>query len=218
MIVNKLPIVSEVLAVCAHPDDESFGLGAIIGTLVEQGTRVRLVSLTHGEASTLGCNHYQLGEIRSKELEAASKVLGVREFKLYSYVDGALQDVDILELVDVIDSAIGSTSLLLVFDVGGITGHLDHCRASEAALQAGIAREIPVLAWTLPKTVADQLNAEFKTSFIGRSKSNIDFVIDVDRSLQMKAINCHLSQSRDNPVLWRRLELLGNKEYLCWLT
>ncbi len=218
MVLHKLPMVSEILVVCAHPDDESFGLGAVIGVFVEQGTRVRLVSLTHGEASTLGWNQFQLGEIRTKELEAAAKVLGVRDVKLYSYADNALGDLDILELAEVIHIEIGNATAMLVFDIGGITGHLDHCRATEAALQVGLRREIPVLAWTIPSAVADQLNAEFETSFVGRSKTRVDFEIDVDRSLQEKAIRCHLSQSRDNPVLWRRLQLLGNKEYLCWLT
>ena len=51
---NILPSAKEVLAICAHPDDESFGLGAILGVVAELGTRVRVLCFTHGEASTLG--------------------------------------------------------------------------------------------------------------------------------------------------------------------
>ncbi|WP_327727492.1 hypothetical protein OG250_10135 [Streptomyces sp. NBC_00487] len=36
----------------------------------------------------------------------------------------------------------------------------------------------------------------------------------VPRERQYRAIACHASQSSDNPVLWRRLELLGDREYL----
>ena len=36
----------------------------------------------------------------------------------------------------------------------------------------------------------------------------------VDRALQRQAIACHQSQSAGNPVLWRRLALLGDAEYL----
>ena len=50
----KTLAVSHVLAVCAHPDDESFGLGGVIAALVAAGTRVDLICLTGGEAST--CN------------------------------------------------------------------------------------------------------------------------------------------------------------------
>lgn len=42
-------------------------------------------------------------------------------------------------------------------------------------------------------------------------------MIEVDRSRQLAAIGRHFTQSADNPVLWRRLELLGDREYLRWL-
>ena len=105
--------------------------------------------------------------------------------------------------------------LLLVFDEGGVTGHPDHCRATEAAL-AG-APGLPVLAWTLPRRVADSLNAELGTTFIGRADEEVDVVLRTDRAGQHRAIACHISQSADNPVLRRRLELLGNEESLRWL-
>jgi hypothetical protein len=39
----------------------------------------------------------------------------------------------------------------------------------------------------------------------------------VDRGGQLHAIRCHASQSTDNRVLWRRLRLTGDREYLRWL-
>ncbi|HUJ67467.1 MAG TPA: hypothetical protein VLX59_18110, partial [Acidimicrobiales bacterium] len=42
-------------------------------------------------------------------------------------------------------------------------------------------------------------------------------VLTVDRQVQRGAISCHTSQSADNPVLWRRLELLADREFLRWL-
>jgi mycothiol S-conjugate amidase len=63
----------EVLAVCAHPDAESFGLGA----LSDQGTTARVLCFTHGEASTLGETRRSLGEVRAGELAGAAAALGV---------------------------------------------------------------------------------------------------------------------------------------------
>jgi LmbE family N-acetylglucosaminyl deacetylase len=40
------------MAVVAHPDDESFGLGALLSELTGVGVEVEVVCFTHGEAST----------------------------------------------------------------------------------------------------------------------------------------------------------------------
>ncbi len=203
---------------CAHPDDESFGLGAVLSVLSEQGTSVRVLCLTHGEASTLGGESRPLGEVRAEELRAAAAVLGLDEVTLLSYPDGDLGEIPLEELAQRVDEATGRAELLVVFDEGGITGHPDHRRATEAAVLAATEHHLPVLAWVLTERVAAQLNAEHGTAFVGRADSEIDIVIGVDREPQRSAIACHASQSGDNPVLRRRLELSGDRENLRWLT
>jgi LmbE family N-acetylglucosaminyl deacetylase len=47
--------------------------------------------------------------------------------------------------------------------------------------------------------------------------AEVDIALRVDRTRQQRAIAEHRSQSVANPVLWRRLELLGNAEWLRWL-
>jgi LmbE family N-acetylglucosaminyl deacetylase len=215
-VTHALPRVAEVLAVCAHPDDESFGLGGVIGAFVDQGTVVRVSCFTHGEASTLGAS-LPLAEVRAEELRAAARVLGVRATELHAYPDGRLTEVALEELVARIADAAGAADLLLTFDLGGITGHPDHVRATEATVAFGRDRALPVLGWALPERVAARLNAEFGTTFVGRRPEEIDLTIVVDRHRQRRAIACHASQATDNPVLWRRLELLGDEEHLRWL-
>lgn len=104
-------------------------------------------------------------------------------------------------------------SHLLAFDVSGITGHPDHQHATAAALAAADALALPLLIWTLPDDVARTLNSEFGTSFVGRPAADLARV-RVDRARQWQAIACHASQSADNPVLRRRLELLGDTEHM----
>lgn len=108
--------------------------------------------------------------------------------------------------------------LLLTFDEGGITGHRDHVRATEAATAAARVKQIPVVAWALPLDIALTLNREFGTSFYGRRPSEIDLTLSVDRIAQRRAIACHRSQANHNPVLWRRLELLDKTESLRFLS
>ena len=209
-----------VLAVCAHPDDESFGLGAVLSTFAELGVHTRALCFTHGEASTLGANGVELTVVRAAELAAAAAVLGVTSVRLLSYADGALSEVSLDELCLEVEASaeVGSVDCLVVFDQGGITGHPDHQRATEAALATGKRLGLPVLAWALPMAIARALNHEFGTSFVGREPSEIDLVIEVDRALQHEAISCHASQSTDNPVLRRRLTLQGSAESLRWLS
>ena len=217
--VEQLPTTRSVLAVCAHPDDESFGLGAALATFDESGTSTSVLCFTHGEASTLGADTPELGRVRAGELAAAADELGVAEVELLHYRDGQLSDEPLAELNTRIHRAVqrAGADLLLVFDEGGITGHADHCRASEAAV--AVARELglPVLAWTLPERVADALNLQFGAGFVGRSDTELDYVVQVDRTRQRRAIDQHVSQAVDNPVLGRRLALQGDEEAFRWL-
>src|SRR5674476_1258654 len=47
------PVWTSVLAVIAHPDHASFGLGAILDAFFYGGTRVGVLCLTHSQAWTL---------------------------------------------------------------------------------------------------------------------------------------------------------------------
>src|SRR6266487_3011076 len=50
---DALPAWRRVLAVVAHPDDESFGLGGLLDAFHEAGAEITVLCFTHGEASTL---------------------------------------------------------------------------------------------------------------------------------------------------------------------
>lgn len=205
-----------VLAVVAHPDDESFGLGAILSAMAGAGARTSVLCFTHGEASTLHGVEGDLATIRAAELTEAGAVLGVGRTELLDHPDGRLHEVPIADLVEPIRRMAAETrpSHLLVFDLGGVTGHPDHDHATRAALAAARELGLPVLAWTLPASVAETLNGEFGTAFVGRAGAELGERVTVDRTVQWRAIGRHKSQSADNPVLYRRLELLGDTEYV----
>ena len=71
-------MTTSVLAVVAHPDDESFGLGALLSEASGAGSRAGVLCLTHGEASTLHGRDGDLRTIREGELRAAAARLGRR--------------------------------------------------------------------------------------------------------------------------------------------
>lgn len=216
---RRLPAWRSVLAVVAHPDDESFGLGAILAGFVTRGATVSVLCFTHGEASTLHGVPSDLAVIRAAELDDAIHALSIGDVALLGYPDGGLDQVPVGELAGHVAAAAGRAGAvgLVVFDPSGVTGHPDHRRATQAALAAAAWLGLPVLGWTLPAEVAAALNAEFPTAFTGHPTSGIDLTVTVDRTGQYAAVRCHPSQAVPGSVLWRRLDLLGDTEHLRWL-
>jgi LmbE family N-acetylglucosaminyl deacetylase len=214
---DLVPTPRRVLAVCAHPDDESFGLGAVISTLIDQGASIDLVCLTQGEASTLGSPLVDLARARRGELAAAAHELGITAVHQFDHPDGYLSTVDLGDLVAAIEPVAEHHDLLLVFDEGGITGHADHIHATAAAIAVAEQLDLPVLAWTLDRHVADTLNTEYDARFVGRADNEIHVRLPVDRRRQRAAMRCHDSQITGNPVPERRIALTGDTEPLRYL-
>lgn len=216
---RRLPSWPSVLAVVAHPDDESFGLGAVIDLLSAGGTAVHILCYTHGGASTLNETSADLHRVREPELRQASAELGVASVTLLDYPDGRLAEFATAELAAQTAAAVASSgaSGLLVFDDTGITGHPDHRSATIAAVLAGRHMGLPVLAWALPDAVAARLSAETGQHFAGRPETMMDLCVRVSRKRQRRAALLHVSQISPAAVLWRRLQLQGECEHLRWL-
>lgn len=214
-----LPEWTRLLVVVAHPDDESFGLGAVLAGFVAAGAEIDVLCFTHGEASTLHGVDGDLREIRAGELAEAARRLGLANVDLLDEPDGALGATGSQPLLIAVRRAVARRSAegLVVFDDTGITAHPDHVAATSAAIEVGRELGLPVLAWTLPLAVTDTLRAEYGAPFVGRPDTEIDLVVPVDRATQLQAVAAHPSQAVPGSVLWRRLELLGPVEHLRWL-
>lgn len=163
MSVTGLPHWRSVLAVVAHPDDESFGLGAVLSAFIDAGARVGVLCLTHGEASTLHGVEGDLTRVRAAELRAAADALGIAEVDLLDFPDGGLAGLSLEDLAVPAEEAAARRQAegLVAFDASGVTGHPDHTAATAAAIAAGQRLGLPVLGWTIPFTVAQQLKEEF---------------------------------------------------------
>ena len=151
-------------------------------------------------------------------MREAADALGVAHTTLRDHPDGALDQFSTLLAAEI--GAAADTARadgLLVFDASGVTGHPDHVAATSAAMLAATTLGLPVLAWTIPESVAAQLNSEFDVRFTGHRHDDIDMLVTVDRTAQHAASLAHASQAVPGSVLWRRLELLGDTESLRWL-
>jgi len=215
----SLPGWRRPLVVIAHPDDESFGLGALLTSFVQNGAVPAVLCLTHGEASTLRDIPGDLRTVRAQELRAAALTLDITAVEVLDHHDGHLRDCDPAVLVEAIRRAARRerSDGILTFDVGGVTAHPDHDAATLAAVRAGLDLDLNVLGWTLPDDVARALNADLGTDFIGRPPDRIDLVLPVSRDRQLEAIREHPSQAIPGSAVWRRLSLQGDLEHLRWL-
>jgi N-acetylglucosamine malate deacetylase 2 len=208
-----VPRYAELTVVCAHPDDESFGLGALVTAFRDAGAHLRLVCLTAGETSTLSASP-DLAIRRAAELDCAARELGIDHVTLRHHPDGALATVPREQLAAEIVAAGPKADALLTFDHGGITGHPDHQHATSASVEAARQLGIPAWGWAIPERVAATLRAEFGAPFVGRDESELDLTVRVDRTRQQHAVACHGSQLLDNPVPRRRIELSRDTEAL----
>ncbi len=87
----------KLMFIYAHPDDETFASGGTIARYALQSDcEIVLFCTTRGEAGKPGnpplCTQEELGEVRSRELEAAAQVLGIDRVILRDYGDGRLSE------------------------------------------------------------------------------------------------------------------------------
>ena len=136
----------------AHPDDETFAIGATVARYASAG--VALVCATRGEAGRVtampDATRDEIGRVREAELHAAAQLLGIGEVEHLGHPDGALAQVDVDLLVGQLVRAIRRHRPRVVVTFGpegAATGHRDHraiSRATTAAyFLAGLATAYP---------------------------------------------------------------------------
>lgn len=97
-----------LLAILAHPDDETFRPGGTLALLAHLRAGVQLVSATYGEAGSCGdpslCTLEELPVVRQRELRAACVALGILPPQFLGYQDGTLNQVEAKEVIAKISS------------------------------------------------------------------------------------------------------------------
>lgn len=80
-----------VLALFAHPDDETMLAGGTLALLARQGVQVHYLSATRGEGGEAGepplCKIEDLGQVREEELACAVDALGGSSLDFLGYTD-----------------------------------------------------------------------------------------------------------------------------------
>ena len=143
-----------ILAVLAHPDDETFGLGGTLALYAQRGYDVYYVCATRGEAGTVDDEHLKgfkdTAEMRTDELMRAAKILGLRDVFFLGYRDSGMPGTEEnnhpnAQINHSIDEVAGRVvkyirdlkpEIVLTFDPIGGYKHPDHIHIQQATTLA----------------------------------------------------------------------------------
>jgi len=210
----------KLLAVFAHPDDEAFGPGGTLARYALNGHTCRLVTLTRGEAGSLGpaksLTSEELARLRSWELECAVKALHLSSHRVCDLPDNKLASSPTATGLAIICKEIESLQpdLVITFHQGGISGHPDHQAVARWCLEAVRENSGPrLLGYGITEAQARRVGFRQLRPI---PAGEITHVIDVLGYLEhkLKAIECHKSQSE----FWEKLRSVtgGYPAYARW--
>src|SRR5262245_15465193 len=139
-----------LMAVLAHPDDESLGCGGTLAKYASEGVETFLLTATRGDSGRYrgqrpgDAGHpgrSALASIRETELHAAAKVLGVHEVSLLDYRDQELDRADPRQIIAGIAGHLRRVrpDVVLTFAPDGAYGHPDHIAISQFTAAAIVA-------------------------------------------------------------------------------
>ena len=182
-----------LLALLAHPDDESFGPGGTLARYSAEGVDVHVVIATDGAAGSVADGHEDsranLVEVRAKELETAVQHLGVTLHKL-NYRDSGMHgdpnnNHDDAWIRSDTEEAVGrmvklirelKPTVMLTHNETGDYFHPDHIRCCEVGTAAfhAAADSARFPEFNLP---AHQANKLFYTAFSNRWTRFLSFLL-----------------------------------------
>ncbi|MCU1345560.1 MAG: GlcNAc-PI de-N-acetylase [Acidimicrobiia bacterium] len=159
-----------LMAVHAHPDDESSSTGGVLARYSAEGMRTVLVTCTNGEFGDApggvkpgedGHDPASVAALRLGELKAACDILGVTDQELLGYSDSGMPDWEYKERPDVFCNVpldVGAARLAALFekyrpdvvvtyDDYAPYNHPDHVHASEITMAAVKLTGIPKKAY-----------------------------------------------------------------------
>ena len=143
-----------LLAVLAHPDDESFGLGGTLALYAKRGYDTYLICATRGEAGSVDAEHLHgfknIADMRTAELDCAAGHLGLKDVFYLGYRDSGMTgsddnkhpDAQIQHPVDEVAARVVKTirdlkpDVVLTFDPIGGYKHPDHIHIHQATVLA----------------------------------------------------------------------------------
>jgi len=184
-----------VLAIAAHPDDETIGAGGVIARHVAQGDEVYWCIVTQGYSPPW--SEETLAEARS-QVDEVQEVLGFREVFLLGFPTVKLNTVPYIDLCSALQQVVDQVQPEIVYTTPRDDINQDHRIVYEATLVA--ARPLPgssvrrLLCYEISTTARFGLPA-------GSTGFAPNVFVDISRYLEKKleAIRCYRTELREYP-------------------
>jgi len=167
-----------LMAVHAHPDDESSSTGGVLAKYSDEGVRTIVVTCTNGEFGDgpagikPGENGHDTTDValtRLAELREACKHLGVTELELLGYHDSGMPEWEYRHSkeafcnapVDEVAARIGrlieryQPRVVVTYDPDGAYQHPDHVHAAKAAIAAVERTGVPAKLYLIAMRRSD---------------------------------------------------------------
>ena len=139
----------KLMAVLAHPDDESLGVGGTLAKYAAEGVETSLVTATRGQRGRYRGHRDPpehpgadaLGQIRETELRSAAATLGVSDVTVLDYMDQELDRAEPQRVIGDIAHHIRRVRphVVMTFAPDGGYGHPDHIAISQFTTAAIVA-------------------------------------------------------------------------------
>lgn len=214
-----------VLVFMPHPDDEAVFMSGFLKKITINKIRVRLVTFTAGEKSTLRYGlspDEDLAKARRKELENSFRVLGVENFEVLSFPDGGLKNKKSEMKIEIMKQILDfKPTHVVTLEPDGIYGHPDHIALSETANEV-VKKPIRLLYATIgeykikPKasSMAEREIHPLKPDFYLRL--GLEERLAKLRSLRAHKSQFNISQTKPNDFNIFKVNKMLNYEYFVY--
>lgn len=211
---------ARLLAIFAHPDDETFRVGGSLALLARRGVRVWVLCATRGEAGVPGMAPEQAGQVRQAELACACGTLGIEPPRFLDYRDNTLSQINREQAIEQVVRTVRELrpQVLLTWPPDGVSGHPDHVAVSrwtgEAFQRAAETTEYPqhqskglsshAVAVLYHIAVPHSLTARLGMTHLHTvPDQEVTLTVDVSAVWERKlaAIRCHRTQTGSSPIL-----------------
>ena len=122
------------MVICAHPDDETLGLGGTIALYAKRGVEVYVLIFATGQ---FGRDESDKGvNMRRDQGKKACRILGVKEVQFFGYDDQRLDTIPLVDIAMKIEEGIKKWNPKIIFTHYWGDANQDHRRLFEATLIA----------------------------------------------------------------------------------